>query len=56
MPETVATPHCAVLNKAENLTLQWLALALTPGLGPGKSPATGRVLWQRASLICCVVD
>jgi DNA processing protein len=29
---TVATP-----NKDETLTLQWLALALTPGLGPGKA-------------------
>ncbi len=37
MPETVATPLSAVLNKGENLTLQWLALALTPGLGPGKA-------------------
>ncbi|MGA9043228.1 MAG: DNA-processing protein DprA [Terriglobales bacterium] len=37
MPETViAAPH-ATPNKDETLTLQWLALALTPGLGPGKA-------------------
>ncbi len=37
MPQAiVATPNAA-LNKDETITLQWLALALTPGLGPGKA-------------------
>jgi DNA processing protein len=37
MPEAVVAAPNTTVNKDETLTLQWLALALTPGLGPGKA-------------------
>ena len=37
MPEAIVAAPNTTPNKDETLTLQWLALALTPGLGPGKA-------------------
>jgi DNA processing protein len=37
VPEAIVAAPNTTPNKDETLTLQWLALALTPGLGPGKA-------------------
>lgn len=37
MPETIVAAPTKDEKRNETLTLRWLALALTPGLGPGKA-------------------